>query len=81
MPVDTKLFTISSVPFRLQYTIAQMFVLYPNNKLISCSLLSLRLLLLRCLLIEFLMASCQLPGRDGETSNDEGSTVLFSEGP
>ena len=60
IPVETKLSSIFSVPFLLQYTIAQIFVLYLNNKMTSCSLLSLQLLLLRCLLSEFLMASCQI---------------------
>ena len=79
--VELKLSSISSVPFRLQYTIARMFVLYLNNKLTSCSLLSLRLLLLRCLIIELIIASCQIQGRYDETSSDEGGTVIFSESP
>ena len=44
-PVETKLSSISLLPFRLQYKIEEIFVLYLNNKLTSSSLVSLRLFL------------------------------------
>ena len=73
IPVEIKLSFISSVPFQLQYTIAQIFVLYLNNELTSCSLL-LRLLLLRCLLIEFAaVPTCRV--NNGVVPNYEDVTV------